>query len=303
MKLLITGATGLIGQQLVDKLFKEGHQIHYLTTRVSQIHAIPNAFGFLWNPKKGTIDPNCFKDVTCIIHLAGATVSKRWTAIYKKEILDSRVQSTQTLLAGLRKQKGTHLIRSIVSASAIGIYPSDLSKIMTETIQVSPQTFMQKVVAQWEKEVDEFQSEGLSICKLRIGLVLTKKGGVLGTLKIPTYFGLGAAFDSGRQGQSWIHIDDLTAVFLKAAKDNWEGVYNAVAPNPVTQTVFMKALARAMNRPYFLPPIPAFLLKMGAGEMSDLVLDSHWVSCQKISNQGVQFRYTDIEKAIVSLLD
>ena len=162
---------------------------------------------------------------------------------------------------------------------------------------------MQKVVAQWEKEVDEFQSEGISICKLRIGLVLTKKGGVLGTLKIPTYFGLGAAFDSGRQGQSWIHIDDLTTLFLRASEEKWEGVYNAVAPNPITQTVFMSALAHAMKRPFFLPPIPSFLLKIGAGEMSDLVLDSHWISSQKIIDLGFQFQYIEIQRAIASLID
>lgn len=303
MKLLITGATGHIGQPLVKKLFQNGHQIHYLTTRASQLDSIENAVGFLWNPKKGFIDSSCFQGVNCIIHLAGATVSKRWTASYKKEILDSRVQSTQTLLAGLRELKKAHSVRSIVCASAIGIYPSDMSKIMTETIRVSPQTFMQKVVAQWEKEVDEFQSEGISICKLRIGLVLTKKGGVLGTLKIPTYFGLGAAFDSGRQGQSWIHIDDLTTLFLRASEEKWEGVYNAVAPNPITQTVFMSALAHAMKRPFFLPPIPSFLLKIGAGEMSDLVLDSHWISSQKIIDLGFQFQYIEIQKAIASLID
>lgn len=303
MKLLITGATGLIGQPLVEKLYQNGHHIHYLTTRSGQLNSIPNATGFLWNPKKESIDTACFESVDCIVHLAGATVSKRWTSAYKKEIIDSRIQSTQTLLKGLKKLGKKSRILTIISASAIGIYPSDLSNTMKETIQVSPQTFMQKVVDQWEKEVDKFQVEGIRICKLRIGLVLSKKGGVLGTLKIPTFFGLGAAFDSGRQGQSWIHIDDLTTVFLKASEQKWEGVYNAVAPNPVTQSVFMAAMAAAMKRPYFLPPIPSFLLKIGAGEMSDLVLDSHWISCQKLLDQGIQFQYTDIQKAIASLLD
>lgn len=161
---------------------------------------------------------------------------------------------------------------------------------------------MERVVIDWENETDSFSSEGISIAKLRIGLVLSESGGVLGTLKLPTYFGLGAAFGSGKQGQSWIHMNDLVGIFLKAVEDQWEGVFNAVAPNPVTQSEFIASLSRALKRPYFLPPIPAFLIRIGAGEMSDLVLDSHWISSQKVIDKGYSFQYTDIQKALDDLI-
>ena len=302
MKLLITGATGLVGNSLTEKYAQQGIQIHYLTTRKSQMESIEGAQGYYWNPYKNEIDLACFIGVDSIIHLAGATVSKRWTKAYKEKIHSSRVLSTQLLLKGLQSCKGDHQVKQLLSASAIGIYPSDFKKKMNEEMAVEQTTFMQKVVYDWEREVDAFKAEGVAVAKIRIGLVLSKKGGVLGTLKIPVYFGLGAAFGNGKQGQSWIHIDDLVGIFLKAIDQKWEGVYNAVAPNPVSQSRFIAALSRALKRPYFLPAIPSLLIKLGIGEMSDLVLDSHWVSTQKVLDQGYKFQFTDIEKAIDDLL-
>ncbi len=302
MKLLITGATGLVGNSLIEKYTQQGIQIHYLTTRKSQLKSIDGAQGYYWNPNKNEIDLACFLGVDSIIHLAGATVSKRWTKAYKEKIYSSRVLSTQLLLKGLQSCKGDHQVKQLVSASAIGIYPSDFEKVMNEEVAVEPTAFMQKVVYDWEREVDAFKAEGVPVTKIRIGLVLSKKGGVLGTLKIPVYFGLGAAFGNGKQGQSWIHMDDLVGIFSAAIDQQWEGVFNAVAPNPVSQYQLMAALSRALKRPYFLPPIPSFLIKLGAGEMSDLVLDSHWVSTQKVLDQGYKFQFTDVEKAIENLL-
>ena len=302
MKLLITGATGLVGNSLTEKYAQQGIQIHYLTTRKSQMESIEGAQGYYWNPYKNEIDLACFIGVDSIIHLAGETVSKRWTKAYKEKIHSSRVLSTQLLLKGLQSCKGDHQVKQLLSASAIGIYPSDFKKEMNEEMAVEQTTFMQKVVYDWEREVDAFKAEGVAVAKIRIGLVLSKKGGVLGTLKIPVYFGLGAAFGNGKQGQSWIHIDDLVGIFLKAIDQKWEGVYNAVAPNPVSQSRFIAALSRALKRPYFLPAIPSLLIKLGIGEMSDLVLDSHWVSTQKVLDQGYKFQFTDIEKAIDDLL-
>jgi uncharacterized protein (TIGR01777 family) len=302
MKLLITGATGLVGRRLVEELVKQGVEIHYLTTRKSQLEAIAKAKGFYWNLEEGKIDSNCFSGVQGIIHLAGATVSKRWTTAYKAQIYSSRILSTELLLKGLKELKGKHQIKHYITASAIGIYPSDFEIHMKEDAKVEPKSFMQNVVFDWEKISDVFQHEKLKVVKLRIGLVLSKTGGVLGTLKIPCSFGLGAAFGNGKQGQSWIHIDDLVGIFCKALSDQWEGVFNAVAPNPVTQSALMKALSRTLKRPYFLPPIPAFLLKLAAGEMSALVLESHWVSAQKIVAHKYVFKHQEINEAITDLL-
>lgn len=302
MKLLITGATGLIGRKLTENLLKKGFEVHYLTTSKSKTNSLKGAKGFYWNPFQNQIDSASFLGVDTIVHLAGSTVSKRWTKSYKEKIYTSRIKSTQILYKGLKDLKGAHQVKHLVSASAIGIYPSDFDQHLNEEAVVKPTSFMEKVVFDWEKEVNTFRSEGLIIAKLRIGLVLSKKGGVLGTLKIPTYFGLGAAFGNGKQGQSWIHMDDLVGIFLKAVMDQWDGEFNAVAPNPVSQSKLMAALSRALKRPYFLPPIPAFMIKIGAGEMSDLVLDSHWISANKIINHGYSFHYDDIQEAINDLI-
>lgn len=302
MKLLITGATGLIGKKITENLLETGFQIHYLTTGKSKTNILQGATGFYWNPEQNQIDLKCFYGVDTIIHLAGSTVSKRWTKSYKEKIYSSRINSSKLLLKGIEDLNGEHQIKHLVSASAIGVYPSDFNDYFDEEAEVSRTTFMERVVIDWEKETDSFSSEGISIAKLRIGLVLSESGGVLGTLKLPTYFGLGAAFGSGKQGQSWIHMNDLVGIFLKAVEDQWEGVFNAVAPNPVTQSEFIASLSRALKRPYFLPPIPAFLIRIGAGEMSDLVLDSHWISSQKVIDKGYSFQYTDIQKALDDLI-
>lgn len=302
MKLLITGATGLVGRKLTKNLLDNGFEIHYLTTGKSKTNVLPGARGFYWNPQKNKIDLASFTGVDTIIHLAGSTVSRRWTKTYKEKIYSSRIKSTQLLVQGLEDHEGVHQVKQIVSASAIGIYPSDFDRFYDETVVGNPVSFMEKVVFDWEKEIDVFCSKGLKVTKLRIGLVLSESGGVLGTLKRPTYFGMGAAFGNGNQGQSWIHMDDLVGIFLKAVIDRWEGVFNAVAPNPVSQSAFIAALSRAMKRPYFLPSIPAFLIRLGAGEMSDLVLDSHWISSQKVIDKGYSFQFNDIQNALNDLI-
>ena len=154
----------------------------------------------------------------------------------------------------------------------------------------------------WEQEEDGFTSLGLNLAKLRIGLVLTKTGGVLGPLKIPTWFGLGAAFGNGRQTQSWIHIDDLVAMILSAIDNSWQGVYNAVSPHPVSQKVFTQTLAKAMRRVYFLPPIPKVFIRLIVGEMSTLVFNSQNVSAAKVQQKGFVFTYPTLLPAIKSLL-
>jgi uncharacterized protein (TIGR01777 family) len=301
MKLLITGATGLIGRKLTEKFLDEDFDVNYLTTVKSKINTIEGAKGFYWNPSQDQIDSTCFSGVDTIIHLAGSTVSKRWSKFYKKKIYSSRIKSTQILLRGLKILKGSHQVKHLVSASAIGIYPSDDDRYFTEESEINPVSFMEKVVFDWENEVNFFRFEGVKIVKLRIGLVLSRRGGVLAPLKIPVYFGLGAAFGDGKQGQSWIHMDDLVGIFLKAILDEWDGVFNAVAPNPINQTKLMSAISHALKKPYFLPPIPAFLIKILAGEMSDLVLDSHWITSNKLIDHGYSFQFVDIQKAINNL--
>jgi len=303
MKLLITGATGLVGKELVKKAQASGFEIHFLTTQQSKINSIDDAKGFYWNPERQEIDTSCFEGVSTIVHLAGATISKRWTTAYKKTILSSRIQTTQLLFNGLNELEGDHSVTQLVTASAIGVYPSDFDQTVDEKTQVAPNSFMEKVVIDWEQESDSFKALGVKVNKLRIGLVLAAHGGVVATLKVPTLFGLGAAFGNGKQGQSWIHLSDLVALFLYAIDRQWEGTFNAVAPNPVSQSRFISALAKSLKRPHIFPPLPKFLIQLLVGEMSSLVLDSHWVSAQKVLDNGFVFEHEKINSALESIFN
>lgn len=302
MKLLITGATGLVGSVLMKKALAEGHSVHFLSTQKSSLNTHKTAKGFYWNPATSELDTDCFDGVDVIVHLAGASISKRWTARYKKQIYDSRVEGTQLLVDAVSKLGTKHQIKQVVGASAVGIYPSSFSTCYSEDFNVQPTTFLERVVVDWEKAEDGFSALGISLAKLRIGLVLTPKGGVLGPLKIPTSLGLGAAFGNGKQFQSWIHVDDLVQMILTASQQQWQGVFNAVSPSPVNQTMFTKLLAKAMKRPYFMPPLPKFLIRLVTGEMSTLIFNSHKVSAQKVQDKGFVFQYTDTLKAIKSVL-
>lgn len=302
MKILITGITGLVGTQLYQAI-KDKHAIHFLTTQKSKLNALQGAKGFYWNPTNGEIDAACIEGVDTIIHLSGASISKRWTKKYKKQILDSRVKGTHLLVEMLKQQQEKHSVKQVVAASAIGIYPSSENRTYHEDYPLAPSSnFLEQVVVAWEKAVDEFSSLAIVVAKLRIGLVLTATGGVLAPLKIPTFFGFGAAFGNGKQYQSWIHVNDLVTLLLVAAEQKWEGVYNAVSPEAVTQTYFTKTLAKAMNRPYFMPPIPKIFIQLLVGEMSVLILNSHQISADKIVQKGFVFQHTDLQKAIKSLL-
>ena len=301
MKLLITGATGLVGNELVKMALKQGMIIHYLTTHKSKTKKIIGAHGFYWNPSLQEIDFSCFEGVDVIIHLAGATISKRWTAAYKKIILTSRVNSTRLLENSIKKIKGKHQIKQIIGASAIGIYSNDFNNVVTEETEVSPNSYLERVVIDWELASAVFNTMNIKVTTLRIGLVIASNGGVVAAMKIPILFGLGAAFGKGSQGQSWIHIKDLVGMILFSATTKLEGIYNAVAPNPVSQTHFITALAKAINRPHILPPLPEFIIQLMVGEMARLLLNSHWVSSKKIEGQGFSFQYPEINTAFKEL--
>ena len=302
MKVLITGATGLIGKLLTEKFFSTGIKVNFLTTKKSKIHSIKGASGFYWSPAKKILDLKCFDGVDSIIHLAGSRISRPWTKSNKKDILSSRVDSTRLLFLSLKNNIESFHIKSIVSASAIGIYPSEFKKTQTEKTNSTPNSFMERVVVAWEKEIENFSSFNIPVAKIRIGLVLSFSGGVLKALKTPTNLGLGTYFGNGEQGQPWIHINDLVEIFFKAYKDNWDGIFNGVAPNPVSQEKLTKTLAKSLKRPFFLPPFPKFLLKRLIGEMSHLVLDSHWVSSKKVLDKGFNFKFENIESAIKDLV-
>lgn len=300
MTILITGATGLVGSELVHNLLTENYTVHYLTTSKHKLLQEKNYKGFYWNPTTQEIDVNAFDKVETIIHLAGASISKKWTQKYKEEILNSRVFSTQLLFKTL--QSNPHQVKQIIAASAIGIYPSSLTKIYHETDTQVDGSFLGEVVESWENEVTKFESLGILVAKIRIGIVLAKNGGALSEMLKPIRLGFGAALGSGEQYQSWIHLLDLIAIFKFVLEHQKEGVYNAVAPYPISNLELTRAIAKTLHKPFFLPSVPKFILQVLLGEMQTIVTSSQHVSCMKLLDEGFQFKYASIEKALQQIL-
>lgn len=296
MRILITGATGLVGDALVDLLLHSGIDIHYLTTSKDKLNGKPGFTGYYWNPQQGYIDESALIGVDAIIHLAGATISKHWTDGYKQEIIESRIFSANLLFNLLRKNP--HQVRQIVSASAVGIYKSSLDKVYREDAVEKDEGFLGHVVQKWEESIDKFKILGLKVCKIRTGLVLSEHGGALPQMAKPINLYVGSPFGSGKQFMSWIHIDDLVRIYLFAVQKELEGVYNATAPNPVTNKDFTKMLAKRLGKPLFMPNVPKFAMKLLLGEMHELLFSSQNVNSEKLRNAGFDFKYNPLSEAL-----
>jgi len=300
MTVLITGATGLIGREIVKQCHDKGFNVHYLTTSKSKLATESNYKGFFWNPNNNEIDHSCFDGVSTIINLVGASISKRWTKPYKKEILESRTKTAQLLQDIIRLYN--YNIKHVVSASAIGIYPSSFTNYYDEAYDQNSDSFLGTVVAQWEDAIDGFKELGCKVAKIRIGLVLARQGGALPEIIKPIKFGAGAAFGNGKQWQSWIHVTDLANIFLHVVAHKLEGVYNGVAPNAVTNSELTKTVAKVLHRPLIMPNIPTPLMKLILGEMHMLLFESQRVSSDKIKAKGFYFKYANLKPALIDIL-
>jgi uncharacterized protein len=296
MRVLITGATGLVGRALTDLLLHNGISVHYLSTSKDKLEDKPDYTGYYWNPEKGYIDESALIGVNVIIHLAGASISKRWTSNYKQEIIESRILSANLLLNLLRKNP--HQVQQIISASAIGIYKDSLSKVYREDSTEKDEGFLGHVVQKWEDSVDKFKMLGLKVCKIRTGIVLSEKGGALPQMAKPISMYVGSPFGSGKQFMSWIHIDDLVRIYWFALQRGLEGVFNATAPNPVTNKDFTKMLATRLHKPLFMPNVPRFAMKLLLGEMHELLFASQNVNSEKLRNAGFDFKYNPLSEAL-----
>ena len=226
MKVLITGATGLIGQELTDLLLRNNHTVHYLTTSILKIHNKANCYGFYWNPEEGKIDENCIEGVDVIVHLAGASISKRWTNSYKQELIESRVLSANLLFSLLKKTPNQ--VNHFVSASGTAIYPDSDTKIYDEFSTEIEDSFLGNVLVKWEESADQFNLLSLKVTKLRTGIVFSEKGGALLEMIKPIKMYVGSGFGSGNQIQSWIHLTDVVNLYYFVIQNNVEGVINAV---------------------------------------------------------------------------
>lgn len=299
-RILITGATGLIGQEIVKLCHEQNIAVSYLSTNKFKLNSETNYRGFYWNPQTNEIDISCFEDVGVIINLAGATIAKRWTTTYKKEIADSRVKSLKLLYRSIEKHNIE--IKQLVSASAIGLYPNSQTNFYDESFNDYETSFLSNVTQQWEKQALRFEDLNISVSLIRIGLVLSNKGGALPKLVTSIKWFVGAPFGKGNQWQSWTHVNDIARLFLYVVNNNFKGVFNGVSPNPVKQRELVKAIAKTLRRPIIFPNVPSVLLKIMLGDMSALVLESQRVSSKKIENLEFQFKYHHLEPALEDLL-
>jgi uncharacterized protein (TIGR01777 family) len=300
MKILITGATGLIGRELVEQCNNDGISVHYFTTRKTKIEDRANYRGFYWNPLLNEIDVTAFEGVSAIINLAGANIGKRWTRSYKAEILQSRTQPADLIFKTLKELD--HSISHFISASGISIYPRSETNLYTEESIEVDDTFLAEVVKAWEASANQFRSLGMNVSIVRTGMVLAKDGGVFVKLAQMVKLGLGAALGTGNQWQSWVHLSDAARIYLHILTNKLEGVYNGVAPNPVTNRKLNKQIATHTGAPLWLPKVPPFILKLMLGEMAILALEGQLVSSRKLELGGYVFKYPNIELACADLL-
>ena len=300
MKILITGATGLIGKKLTSDLLSKGYSVNYLTTRNSQIKSSDKINGYYWNPEKEIIDLECFKNVDTIINLAGSNIAKRWSRSNKLQILKSRTQSLNLLKDSILKNNLN--IKKIISASAIGIYPSSFDRAYTENDNLISSSFLGKVVSEWELAVNSFNDLKIEIAIVRIGLVLSKDGGILSKSLFPIKFGVGSFFGSGMQWQSWIHIQDISNIFCHILKNDLVGIFNGTSPNPITNKDFTIKLSKFLNRPLIFPNLPKWLMSLILGEMHIIIFESQNITCDRLNKTKFKFKFDDFDHAIADLL-
>jgi len=297
-KVLITGGTGIVGTRLTEILKERGYEVAYLS-RSTQNGDIKT---FVWDIKTGAIDDNAIKFADYIVHLAGSNVFEhKWTKEVKKEIIDSRVKSAELLTDTLKRLNRS--LKAFISASAIGYYGADTGdKTIVET---SPKgkDFLAKVVEEWEAAADKAAALGIRTVKLRTGIVLSKHGGALKQLVKTVSNNIGAPVGSGKQLISWIHIDDLCNMYVKAIEDEtMSGVYNAAGVHPDTNREVMKEVAEILGKP-LLPAVPSLVLKMMLGsDRAEMLLGGNNISEEKILNTGFQFRYKELKPALQDLL-
>ncbi|TXK47130.1 TIGR01777 family protein [Pontibacter qinzhouensis] len=295
-KILITGGSGLVGSRLSEMLIDLGYEVAHLSRNPDKFS---NYKTFKWDIKHPHIDDNAITWADYIVHLSGAGITdEKWTEEHKKEILNSRVNSTHLLYSCL--QKTDHHVKGFIAASGIGIYGDSGDQLMSEESMYADD-FLAEVCKAWEGATWEIRDLGLRTVIFRTGIVLSTKGGALPQLARPVKMMAGAPLGSGKQYMSWIHIDDACRLYIKAIEDTqFEGVYNAVAPHPVTNSEFTKQLAQVMHRPLVLPKVPAFALNLLLGEMSGVILGGQRVSANKVLQTGFTFEYSQLPEALKS---
>ena len=296
---LISGGTGLIGEQLGRRLKDRGYEVTILSrTRSLEKHGL----SYSWDLNKFEIDSEAIGTADFIIHLSGSSIGeKRWTRKRKKQIVDSRIKSGQLIFDEIRKQNKS--LRAFISASAIGYYGTTTSnKIFYET-DPPGEDFLGRTCREWEEMAEGFKNIGIRTVKIRTGVVLTKRGGALSKINTPIKKGFGSSIGRGKQYMPWIHIDDLCGIYIKAIEDTkMIGAYNAVAPEHRTNMESTQTLASIQQKKLWFLNIPSVVMKALFGEMSGILLQGSRVSSDKIQTAGFKFLFPSLEGALKQLM-
>ncbi len=297
---LITGGRGLIGRYLTSQLLSEGYNVSHLSRQSNQFGKVRV---YRWDPGKGILDPVVFEGVDYIIHLAGANLgTKRWTDARKAEIKSSRIESSKLIHKVITENNIP--VKAFISASAVGYYGAVTKDGIFTEDDPAANDFTGSVCQLWEESADLFSKAGIRTVKIRTAMVLEKYDSGLSRLLKPASYGVFPILGSGKQFMPWIHINDLCNVYLKAIRDdNMKGPYNAVSPSFTTHSEFMRVLARTMNKPFFHPPVPAFILRAAMGEMADIILKGSKISSAKLTATGYTFKFPGLTEALENILN
>lgn len=293
---MITGGSGLIGRQLTEVLVAGGYKVNWLSRSKKQV---PGVAVFLWDIDTEFIEEGAFDGVDVIIHLAGEGIAdKRWTASRKKIIIESRTRSTEFLIKKLREIPNK--VTAVICASAIGFYEANTNSIISEEYKTG-KGFLSESVSIWENATKKFTELPIKLLTLRIGIVLSKNGGAYKELIQTKSLGVLPLMGNGKQIYSWIHIKDVCGIIIYLLQNNLSGIYNAVAPAPVSQKHLMQTVKKYSKGFQIIIPVPALGLKLVLGEMSNAVLNSQTISGEKILKAGYKFKFSNIEDAINDL--
>lgn len=297
---LITGGTGLLGKRISFLLEQKGYKIRHLSRSENLDADYP---AYQWNPLTQTIDLRAFDDIYGLIHLAGANIADaRWTNKQKKIILESRIKSSQLLVDSLQKIKNKPAV--VVGCSAIGYYGNTSTTIpLTENAPLG-NDFMSEVCQKWESSIAPIRQLGIRTPIIRVGIVLSTQGGALQQLNKSYPFHLGTYFGNGQQYYSWIHLDDICHIFIKALEDkNMSGIYNGTSPFPATNKTIAHAIAQVYKQKTLIVPIPRLVAQLLMGEMSAIVLNSTPVIPQALQELNYSFLFSDLGSALKDIFD
>ena len=300
MKIAITGATGFIGVELTKKILNAGHQVKILTrSRKRAMQKLPaNVDIITWDAPHGEIPAGALNDIDGLINLMGENIGdKRWCQKQKNKLRDSRIKAGQKLATAIQRDKPDGL-NVLISTSAIGYYPVNTATSLDEN-HSSTDSFLATLCQDWEQAAFTIKAKRIVI--LRLGVVLGQSGGALAKLLPIFKLGFGGPILPGTQIMSWIHRQDLVNLYVQAlSHPQYNGIINAVAPHPISNRQFSKALARTLSRPAFFP-VPPIAIKLAMGEMSTLILDSQIVVSKKLAPLGFEFTYENIDSALKNL--